>query len=112
VAGAGTLLLRPEDGGIALVALLSGLGWYAAARRGAPVSRALVAAVRSAPWALSLQPFAILLAGLVLLAGAPAAAAAVLQPGLWLVVAAVMLLRIHRVPALSRGAEFVSTGSR
>lgn len=108
VAPAGGLALGPEHGGLPLAALLAGLGWYAVARRGGALPAAARGALRSAPWALALQPAAIALAAALLLAGAPGAAAALLQPGVWLAVAAVALRRIHgSAPAVAG----VRTGS-
>lgn len=104
VAGGGQVLaLGPENGGLPLAALLAGLGWYAAAREGASPRQAARAAVRRAAWAIGLQPLAIVVAGGLLLAGAPGLAKGMLQTGLWLVVAAVSLRQIHGGAPAGRG---------
>lgn len=95
VAPSGALLLDKEHGGLPIAALIAGLAWYAVVRRGGSLAEAAGSALCRAPWALVLQPLAIAAAGLLLAAGAPRAARAVLDPGLWLAVASFALLRIH-----------------
>jgi hypothetical protein len=92
LAGAhGSLTLGPADGGLPAIALLAGLGWYRAARRGAPVAAAAWTALRWAPLGLAAQALLLAAAAGVFLAGVPAGARGILDHGLW-AVAAVGLL--------------------
>ncbi len=96
VSAAGAVPLRPEQGGLVLAVLLAGLAWYAAVRQGAAIRTAFATALRWAPWALLLQPLAILAAVALLLVGAPSAARLVLDPGAACTIAVLALLHIHR----------------
>lgn len=91
----GALHVGPEHGGLPLAALLSGLGWYAAVRRGASVRAAAATALCWAPWALVIQPLGLVVAAGLLVAGVPRAAGVLLEPGVTLAVVAVSLYRIH-----------------
>lgn len=95
VAAQGALPLLPSDGGIPLAALLAGLAWYGAARRGGSLAQAAGQALRWAPWALPIQVLALALAVGLLQIGQPAAARAWLDHGVWALVAAVGLARLH-----------------
>ncbi len=87
VGASGSLELAPEHGGLPLAALLGGLGWYTAVRRGASTHSALGASLRTAPWAVLVQPIGIGCAAGLLFFGAPTSARAVVDFGIWLLTA-------------------------
>lgn len=101
--GALLLPLEPADGGLPLCALLAGLGWIAAVRRGAALPAAARAALIGALLALPIQAAALCAALALLLAGHPDAARALLSHAPWLLCAGGGLYRIHlaqgRAPA-------------
>ncbi len=89
------LALRPSDGGLPLLALLSGLGWYASLRAGC---RAPAAARRALVWgasAIPIQAAATLLALGALASGSLELARLLLDSIVWGVVAAVALAWIE-----------------
>jgi len=91
LAPTGVLELRSSDGGLPLLALLSGLGWYASIRAG---GAAPAAARRALAWgasAIPLQAAAMLLALGVLASGSPELARLMLDAIVWGAVAAVAL---------------------
>lgn len=79
VAPNGVLDLFPGDGGLPLAWTLAGVGWFAAARGGAPIAQAGVRAARVALTALPLQIVALATACGLALFGAAAAARALLD---------------------------------
>jgi hypothetical protein len=99
----GSLALGGVQGGLPLVALLAGLGWYAAARHDAPLRAAARRALRWAPWGLVVQAAAIALAAVLLAAGSPGAARGLLVHATWIAVAACGLVLAGAV-GLRRGA--------
>jgi hypothetical protein len=107
LAGAqGSLTLGPVDGGLPAIALLAGLGWYRAARRGAPVAGAAWTALRWAPLGLAAQALLLAGAGTVFLVGQPAVARGILDHGVWAVAAAALLAtRRHPAPEPAPAGE-------
>jgi hypothetical protein len=96
VGSSGSLALAPEHGGLPLAALIGGLGWYGAVRRGASTRSALGACARTAPWAVLVQPIGLACAAGLLFSGAPASARTVVDSGIWIttaLVAGLVLLR-------------------
>lgn len=98
----GTLALQGVDGGVPLMALLSGLAWYAGARAG---RRPLLIAASSAGWGVIALPIqlvgaavAVVLCGL----GAPGAARGLLTHGLWAFALGVFALVQRRERSASR----------
>jgi hypothetical protein len=90
-APAGVLELRPSDGGLTLLALLSGLGWYASIRAGC---EAPAAARRALAWgasAIPIQAAAMLLALGALASRSPELARLMLDSIVWGVAVAVAL---------------------
>jgi len=89
LAPAGELEVFDFDGGLTLVALLVGLGWYAGLRRRCGLFGILRRAVLWGALALQLQLLALLLALLALVLGAPSLGRCFLTHVLWVLVAAV-----------------------
>jgi len=102
VAPAGALAFDAADGGLPLVWVLAGLGWYGAAARRGPLRDAGLAALRAAPWALAAQLLGLLAASGLVVAGRPAAAAVLLRDGVWSAAAAFGLWRAQRGTARAR----------
>jgi hypothetical protein len=95
LAATGTLELAPSDGGLTLLALLSGLGWYAALRAGCEAPAAARRALAWAAGAIPLQMVAMLLALGALAGGSPELARLMLDSVVWGVTAAVALAWIE-----------------
>lgn len=93
------------DGGLPLLALFAGLGWYAALRAGGGLRSALLGALRWAPLALPAQLLAFEAALLGLAVGGPAAAEAALAPGAWIACGGLGLLRAERGSRRALGAR-------
>jgi hypothetical protein len=87
LAAAGELEFLDFDGGLTLVALLSGLGWYAGLRARKGLFGIVVRAISWGALAIPLQLLALLLALLALLLGEPAAGRFFLTHVLWIAVA-------------------------
>lgn len=87
------LRAQAADGGLPLVVLFAGLGWYASLRAGGALRAALRRALVWAPLGLAAQLLAFEAALLALASGAPGGAAAALAPGAWIGAAAAGLLR-------------------
>ncbi|MCG8591489.1 MAG: hypothetical protein MJE66_19515 [Proteobacteria bacterium] len=85
---AARLVLEAPDGGLSLVCLAAGLGWYASLRRGARLTEAGRRAAVWAACALPAQALAVTLAAAVLASGSEALARGLLTHVPWLLVAA------------------------
>jgi hypothetical protein len=83
----GALALDAADGGVPLLGLLSGIGWYAATLRGSRLQRLIATAGAWALLAFPIQAVAVLLAVGVTAWGAPDVARLGLNDFLWLTVA-------------------------
>jgi hypothetical protein len=94
-AASGALVLQPWHGGLPLVALLSGLGWYASLRDGSGLAAALGRMLVWGALGLPLQALALLGAVWVLAAGAPEVGREFLEQYLWCGVAAAAIVRIE-----------------
>lgn len=95
VAPGGVLELRPSDGGLPLLALLSGLGWYAAVRAGCGVPAAARRALVWGAGAIPLQALAMWLALAALAGRSPELSRLLLDSVVWGVTAAVAVARIE-----------------
>ncbi|MBW2269977.1 MAG: hypothetical protein JRH16_15515 [Deltaproteobacteria bacterium] len=96
---AGVLGVQASDSGLRLAVLLSGLGWYASLRRNDSLAACVRRALIWGALGLPAQALGTLLAVAVLAMGHSAAARALLDPGLWLVLA---LLGVARSEQLAR----------
>jgi hypothetical protein len=96
---AGVLTVDAADSGVRLVALLAGLGWYAALRCGDPLTGCARRALLWAAWGLPAQALASLLVVGTLALGSAAAARWLLDPGIWLALA---VLGVGRAEQLAR----------
>lgn len=104
-AASGELELRAWDAGLPLCALISGLVWWAALRRGTPIGRTVVRAGLGGLVALPVQALGVSLAVGCLAAGAPRVGRALLGHGLWLAVCALGLIGVLRSGRRSRDSR-------
>jgi len=93
--GAERLELDPYHSGIHLIVVIAELSWYAAVRKGLPPMVALVRTAGAALLAIPLQLFAVWVAVLLLVAGAPEVANFWLDHGLWLLTAVLGVVLIE-----------------
>jgi hypothetical protein len=105
VAPAGVLALRPSDGGLPLLALLSGLGWYASIRAGGGAPNAARRALTWGASSIPIQAAAMLLALGALAGRSPALARLMLDSIVWSVTAAAGLAWIELRLRLTRRRE-------
>jgi hypothetical protein len=105
VAPAGVLALRPSDGGLTLLALLSGLGWYASIRAGHAAPKAAGRALIWGASSIPVQAAAMLLALGALAGRSPELARLMLDSIVWSVTAAVALAWIELRLRLTRRRE-------
>jgi hypothetical protein len=108
LAPAGVLALRPSDGGLTLLALLSGLGWYASIRAGRDAPAAARRALAWGASAIPIQAAGMLLALGALASGSPELARPMLDSIVWGVAAAVALAWIELRLWLTRRREDVA----
>ena len=102
VGPAGPLALEPADGGLPLAAMLAGLAWYRVASSGAPLGATAHASLRAIPWGFAAQAVGLGFACAIAIAGAPGPARDLLHHGVWVVTAAIVLLRARARPATPR----------
>jgi hypothetical protein len=95
LAASGTLELERWHDGLPLVALLSGLGWYASLREGSGLTATLRRTLVWGLLGLPLQALAVLVAVAALAGGAPEVGRAFLDHSLWGAVAVVTIARIE-----------------
>jgi hypothetical protein len=100
---AGVLELRPSDGGLTLLALLSGLGWYASLRAGCEAPAAARRALLWGAGAIPLQALATLLALAALAGRSPELARLLLDSVVWGAVALLAVAWIELGPTRRRG---------
>lgn len=105
-----SLSLFDSDGGLPLVALCSGLGYYAALRTRRSLRERLRSAIVAGLFAIPLQMAGVVAALGLLAAGAPETARGLLSHGLWLSAAAFGLIRAERMAwRADRRRELVRT---
>lgn len=94
-AASGALQLQRWHGGLPLMALLSGLGWYASLRADSGLAATLRRTLAWGALGFPLQALGVVVAVGVLAAGAPAVARALLDHGVWASVAVLAIARVE-----------------